>query len=164
MSFVRSSVFVGAHLMMKFLMLGASLGVWLVGATGRAENVGIGVLEPQAVLHVKGETGSNDDVIFQNMDAHDGTANSGNVLVVDGDIRATGNIYSGNQFLASNFFQTSDRRLKTYVLALAVRQLDEQNTALAVALEAERAARIEEQARLVELETVVMLMKAQLDL
>ena len=70
---------------------------------------------PQAVLHVKGETASNDDVIFQNMDAHDGTANSGNVLVVDGDIRATGNIYSGDQFLASNFFQTSDRRLKTDV-------------------------------------------------
>ena len=66
--------------------------------------------------------------------------------------------------MASNFFQTSDRRLKTYVLANAVQQLDEQNTALAVALEAERAARIEEQARLVELETVVMLMKAQLDL
>ena len=150
--------------MMTFLMLGASLGVWLVGTTAWAENVGIGVLETQAVLHVKGETGSNDDVIFQNMDAHDGAANSGNVLVVDGDIRATGNIYSGNQFLASNFFQTSDRRLKTYVLANAVQQLDEQNTALAVALEAERAARIEEQARLAELETSVRLMKAQLGL
>ena len=140
--------------MMKFLMLGASLGVWLVGTTAWAENVGIGVLETQAVLHVKGETGSNDDVIFQNMDAYDGTANSGNVLVVDGDIRATGNIYSGNQFLASNFFQTSDRRLTTYVLANAVQQLDEQNRALAVA------PRIEEQARLAELETIVRLMKA----
>ncbi|MEC7139806.1 MAG: tail fiber domain-containing protein, partial [Pseudomonadota bacterium] len=34
---------------------------------------------------------------------------------VVGDIRATNNIYAGNQFLASSFFQTSDARLKSGV-------------------------------------------------
>lgn len=44
-----------------------------------------------------------------------GTDTPGYALDVTGDIRATGNIYSGDQFLASNFFQTSDRRLNTGV-------------------------------------------------
>jgi hypothetical protein len=44
-----------------------------------------------------------------------GTDTPGYSLDVSGDIRATGSIYSGDQFLASNFFQTSDRRLKTEI-------------------------------------------------
>ena len=44
-----------------------------------------------------------------------GTDTPGYSMDVVGDIRATNNIYAGNQFLASSFFQTSDARLKSDV-------------------------------------------------
>ena len=69
----------------KLLLAGASALALTWASTAHAENVGIGVLEPQAVLHVAGETTNSNDVIFQNLDAYDGTANTENVLLVDED-------------------------------------------------------------------------------
>ena len=66
-------------------MAGASALALTWASAPRAENVGIGVLEPQAVLHVSGEAGNADDVIFQNLNAYDGLANTENVLLVDED-------------------------------------------------------------------------------
>ena len=42
----------------------AALGI---GVYTQAENVGIGVLDPQAVLHVRGDASGDSDVIFQNL-------------------------------------------------------------------------------------------------
>ena len=67
----------------RLLLASASALALTWGMSAQAENVGIGVLEPQAVLHVRGETANDDDVIFQNMDPYDGTANNENVLLVD---------------------------------------------------------------------------------
>ncbi len=69
----------------KLLLAGASALALTWASTAHAENIGIGVLEPQAVLHVAGETTNSNDVIFQNLDAYDGTANTENVLLVDED-------------------------------------------------------------------------------
>ena len=70
---------------MRLLLAGASALAITWANAAQAENVGIGVLEPQAVLHVSGELGNADDVIFQNMDGYDGAADNENVLLVDED-------------------------------------------------------------------------------
>jgi len=69
----------------KLLLAGVSALALTWASTAQAENVGIGVLEPQAVLHVTGEIGNADDIIFQNLNAYDGTASTENVLLIDED-------------------------------------------------------------------------------
>jgi len=68
----------------KLLLAGASALALSWAQSARAENVGIGVLEPQAVLHVSGDTGSADDIILENLDPFTGSDILGNVLLVDG--------------------------------------------------------------------------------
>ena len=146
-----------------------------LAASARSENVGIGVLAPQAVLHVRGDANGPNDVIFQNLNTHTGANDSALVMIVDnadgqrvktrplidlggdgdwmqastvdvpsnvsddiwtigkvgigimdpqveldvlGTIAASGDVYSGGQFIASTYGQASDRRLKTDVQGL----------------------------------------------
>ncbi|MGB1155795.1 MAG: tail fiber domain-containing protein [Alphaproteobacteria bacterium] len=68
----------------KLLLASASALAMAIAGGAIAENIGVGVLEPQAVLHVKGDAANADDVIFENLDAFDGTANDESVLLTDG--------------------------------------------------------------------------------
>lgn len=68
----------------KLLLASASALAMAIAGSAIAENIGVGVLEPQAVLHVKGDAANADDVIFENLDAFDGTANDESVLLTDG--------------------------------------------------------------------------------
>ena len=69
----------------KLLLAGASVLALTWSLTAQAENVGVGVLEPQAVLHVSGETGTANDVILENLNAYDGVDDTENVMLIDED-------------------------------------------------------------------------------
>ena len=84
-------------------------------------NVGINTTAPSHPLVVDTASVNNALVVRESTDATPlarvgvGTDTPGYSVDVVGDIRATNNIYAGNQFLASSFFQTSDARLKSGV-------------------------------------------------
>ena len=69
----------------KLLLAGASVLALTWSMSTQAENIGVGVLEPQAVLHISGEVGNADDVIIENLNVYDGTDDTENVLLIDED-------------------------------------------------------------------------------
>ncbi|MGB1161690.1 MAG: tail fiber domain-containing protein [Alphaproteobacteria bacterium] len=69
----------------KLLLAGASVLALTWSVSTQAENVGVGVLEPQAVLHVSGDVGNANDVILENLNAYDGVDDTENVLLIDED-------------------------------------------------------------------------------
>ena len=70
---------------MRFLLATTSVLVMAGAVPAGAEKIGIGVLDPQATLHVTGDSSSDSDVIIENLDAYDGTADNEGVLLIDTD-------------------------------------------------------------------------------
>ena len=70
---------------MRFLLATTSVLVMAGAVPAGAEKIGIGVLDPQATLHVTGDSSSDSDVIIENLDASDGAADNEGVLLIDTD-------------------------------------------------------------------------------
>ena len=104
----------------RLLLASASALALTWGATAQAENVGIGVLEPQAVLHVRGETADDNDVIFQNMDAYDGTADTENVLLIDEDDGQRVKTIALTDMLTDTTLENSDFSFNTTTNVLSI--------------------------------------------
>ena len=69
--------------MQRKLALLATVSSMLMISEAVAEQIGIGVIIPQATFHVVGSTTNDDDVIIENLDEFTGSDSDASVLMID---------------------------------------------------------------------------------